>query len=280
MTISKQILLYCFVIFNIALVNSQNLRREETSLAPPHPFDQLSKRLEQLDWDHNRIDEVIRKHWKTDKTFLEYDDLSTSCLHTAAWIVPGLLELETRPVPYMGLFKLPKNPDLIVYNNTDDDPSTLAAPVIQSMRDFIASRPLDEPILLQVDMYQLFDEPSLYYVDHHFAIHIYNGQINLYQGWQEFFNIIDWMRKPRYRQHRYPMPVETFLGHFEKFLTYTEKEDEVRERLEATWAILGTTKEFTYGSKEDLDPIVRFLRHNWVVSLITHWPSPQDPQVN
>jgi len=246
-----------------------------------HPFDQLSKRLEQLDWDPRRIDEVTCKYWKSEKTFLRNQvgkdemGLSTSCLHTAAWIVTGLLEMQTRPNnPYVGIYRLPKNSDLVVYNNTQRPRSTLAAPVIKSLRSFIDSRPVDEPILLQVDMYQKKNQ-TLYntYDDHHFAIHIYDGQVNLYQGWQDAFNLIDWMREPGSFKLRYPMPVDTFLAHFEKFLIYTDEDDERRERLNSTWAIFGITETFVYGNKEVLDPVVRELRHPWVVPLITHWPS-------
>jgi len=310
--------LYCFLILNVTLVivnftgvgenlwdyskkmstrtltvmnttkDSQSLLRgshKPANLDPSHPFGQLSKGLEKLDWDAKRIDEVIRKFWKTEKTFLEHEVdektktnrtyLSTSCLHTAAWIVVGLLELQTRPNYYMGLYKLPKDKDLIVYDNTDDLPSTLAAPVTQSLKSFIDSRPSNESIILQVDMYQLKNYTSNYYIDHHFTLHVYDGQISLYHSWQDIFNLIDWMKSPGPFELRYPMPVDTFLAYLETSLTYTEEDDERRDRLEAIWKIFGITDTFTYGSKEVLDPVVRRLRYPWVVSLITHWPSPQ-----
>ena len=310
--------LYCFLILNVTLVivnftgvgenlwdyskkmstrtltvmnttkDSQSLLRgshKPANLDPSHPFGQLSKGLEKLDWDAKRIDEVIRKFWKTEKTFLEHEVdektktnrtyLSTSCLHTAAWIVVGLLELQTRPNYYMGLYKLPEDKDLVVYDNTKKPRSTLAAPVIKSLKSFIDSRPLNESIILQVDMYELQDEPSDFYFDHHFAIHVYNGEISLYHSWQDTFNLIDWMKSPGSFKLRYPMPVDTFLAHFEKFITYTKEENERRDRFEAIWKIFGVTETFTYGRKEVLDPVVRKLRDQWVISLITHWPSPQ-----
>jgi len=296
MTTTKQKLLFFVLLLNVVIAMMNGIawqkmwdRSKKSPMATltlldsttDHPFDQLSKRLEQLDWDPRRIDEVIRKYWKTEKTFLEKKvgknetGLSTSCLHTAAWIVTGLLELQTRPNnPYIGLYRLPKNNDLVVYNNTQKPRSTLAAPVIQSLKSFIDSRPVDEPILLQVDMYQKKNQTRYRtYTDHHFAIHVYDGQVSLYQGWQDSFSLIDWMREPGSFKFRYPMPVETFLAHFEKFLTYTEEESERRERLEATWSIFGKTETFVYGKKEVLDPVVRDLRYPWVVSLITHWPS-------
>jgi len=255
------------------------------SLDPSHPFGQLSKRLEQLEWDPKRIDEVTRKFWKTEKTFLEHrvdrntktnhTFLSTSCLHTAAWIVVGLLKLETRPNYYMGLYKLPKDKDLVVYNNTQKPRSTNAAPVIQSLKSFIDSRPSNESIILQVDMYMLKNWTATAYNDHHFLLHVYDGQINLYQGWQDIFNLIDWMKSPGPFDQRYPMPVDTFLAHFERFLTYIDEDNERRKRLESTWKLFGITETFIYGRKEVLDPVVRDLRHPWVVPLITHWPNPQ-----
>jgi len=261
----------------------------EDSVAPLHPFEQLANKLEQLGWDPVRIDEVIRKYWDTDKSFIRYKVgrekqintiLSTSCLHTAAWIVTGLLELQRRPNYYRGLYRLPENKDLIVYDNTGKPPSTQAAPVIESLRNFINSHPKNESIVLQVDMQQLLNYTGPY-IDHHFALHVYNGSISLYQGWQDVFNLIEWMQKPEAFSFRYPMPIETFLGHFEKVLSYDhEKGDFDRERLEHTWKIFGITDTFTFGQSRMAinDPVVRPLRFQWIVSLITHWPSP--PQLN
>jgi len=318
MATNKQKLFFCFIVLNVTVVivnftgvggnlwdyskkmsartltalkapkDSQSFLRgshKPANLDPSHPFNQLSNRLEQLEWDAKRIDEAILKFWETEKTFLrhEVDEktqqnhtfLSTSCLHTAAWIVVGLLELQKRPNYYYGLYKVPKDKDLIVYDNTDDLPSTSAAPVIQSLKSFIDSRPSNESIILQVDMYQLQDEPSNYYMDHHFALHVYDGQISLYHSWQNIFNLIDWMKTPGPFKLRYPMPVDTFFALLETSLTYTEEENERRKRLEATWKLFGITDTFTYGSKEVLDPVVRRLRYPWVVSLVTHWPDPQ-----
>jgi len=288
MTTTIQKLIFSVFLLNATLVitaNSKNFlgHNEETSASAVHPFDQLYTKLEQLDWNPNRIDEVVRKYWNTQKTFLEYayegykktnnTILTTSCLHTAAWIVQTMLELQTRTNLYYGLWKHPKNESLIVYDNTQDEAETLPTPAIQSMRNFIESHPSNESIIFQVDLYQILDEPSYYYVDHHFVIHAYDGQINLYHSWQDEFDLIDWMTKPETRQQRYPMPIDNFFALLDKAFTYTEVESEMRERYEAIWKVFGITETFVYGEKHVLDPIVRRLRHPWVMSLITHWPS-------
>jgi len=288
MTTTIQKLLFSIFLLSATFVitaNSKNFlgNEEETRASAVHPFDQLYTKLEQLDWNPGRIDEVVRKYWNTQKTFLEYayegykktnnTILTTSCLHTAAWIVQTMLELQTRPNVYIGLWKHPKNESLIVYDNTQDEAETLPTPAIQSMRNFIESHPSNESIIFQVDLYQILDEPSYYYVDHHFVIHAYDGQINLYHSWQDEFDLVDWMTKPETRQQRYPMPMDDFFALLDKAFTYTEVESEMRERYEAIWKVFGITESFVYGDKHVLDPIVRRLRHPWVMSLITHWPS-------
>jgi len=287
MTASIQKLIYCIFILSATLVMTTTSKNflsitEEASAPAIHPFDQLYTKLEQLDWNPDRLDQIVRKYWNTSKSFLEYEYegykktdktiLTTSCLHTAAWIVQTMLELQTRPNVYIGLWKVPEDEDLIVYKNTEDEAETLPAPAIQSMRNFIESRPSNESIILEVDLYQILDEPSYYYVDHHFVIHAYDGQINLYHSWQDEFDLVDWMTKPETRQQRYPMPMDDFFALLEKAFTYTEVESEMRERYEAIWKVFGITDTFVYGDKHVLDPIVRRLRYPWVMSLITHWP--------
>jgi len=250
-----------------------------------HPFDKLQLKLDELEWDALKVDEYIRKYWDTEKSFLEYRTnkttkikgpiLTTSCLHTAGWIVQGLLELQTRPNVYIGLWKKTKDPSLVVYDNTPYPAERSPVPAIQNMRNFIESRPSNESIILQVDMYQIRPQPSPYYIDHHFAIHAYDGQINVYHNWQDVFNMFDWMGKNETRKQRYPMPIDTWFNLLEKALTYTEDEEANKERYEAIWKLFGITETFVYS--EDiklLDPIVKRLRYPWVLSYITHWPSP------
>jgi len=267
-----------------AKTDSKNfLGNQETSAPAIHPFDQLYTKLEKLEWKPERIDEVVRKYWNTGKTFAEYQyegyqktnktTLTTSCLHTAAWIVQAMLELQTRPNVYVGLWKVPDNEELIVFNNTQDEAETLPVPAIKSMRNFIESRPSNESIVFQVDMYQVIPEPSYYYIDHHFVIHAYDGQISLYHSWMGEFDLVEWMTKPETRQQRYPMPIDDFFALLDKAFTYTEVESEMIERYEAIWKVFGITDTFVYGKKDVLDPIVRRLRYPWVMSLITHWPN-------
>jgi len=301
MSRSQKFLLCSFFLLSLALVsvNSQNFRgsrptsQDSTTTTHStsqnataiHPFDRVVHKLNQFDWDPLRVDEYLRNYWETDKSFLhtKIDPktknitkiLSTSCLHTAAWVVTGLLELQKRDNLYYGLYKVPENKDLIVYQNTDKPPSTRAEPVTQSIRKFIDSRPSNESIVLEVDMYRLKDQPSPYYLDHHFAIHIYNGSISLYQGWVGGFNLIDWMSDLGMSQLRYPMSIETFFAHFERFLTYTEEETAKAERIDSIWKIFGKTGALKIrpdGWIEDKN--VRSLSFPWVVSLITHWPNP------
>jgi len=269
----------------LVATNAKNFRGNDdsTTTTPPskiHPFDILPNKMTELNWDPVRIDEFVRNHWETDKTFLgkpkndRPPTLSTSCLHTAAWIVQGLLELQTRPNVYVGLWRRTPDENLVVYDNTHNPAERTPGPAIQAMKNFINSRPADEDIVLQVDMYQIRPTPSPTYVDHHFAMHVYDGQVNVYHNWVGVFNLIDWMSKPETHKMRYPMPIDTWFDLLEKALTYTEDEEANRVRYEAIWKLFGITDTFVFGEKKDMDPIVSRLSYPWLMSYITHWPSP------
>jgi len=285
-TTTAQKLLFGFLLLSVVLVtaNSKDFlgNNQPTSPAPVHPFDILPNKLQELEWDDQRINEHTRKYWDEERSFMgrprnNQPTLSTSCLHTAAWIVQGLLELEKRPNMYIGKFKKLQDENLVVYDNTARPAERLPGPAIQSMRKFIESRPSTESIVFQVDMYEVQFAPSPYYIDHHFAMHVYDGQINVYHNWQDVFNLIDWMSKPETHKMRYPMPIDTWFDLLEKALTYTEDEEGNKVRYEAIWRLFGITDKFVYGERKDLDPIVRRLSYPWVMSYITHWPHTVQP---
>jgi len=253
-----------------------------------HPLHQMAKVLEELNWDPVRVDEVVRDHFDTERSFLRYRTsrnktiktiLTTSCLHNAAWIAPALLATQPRDNVYYGLYKKPTDKSLIVYDNTREPVSTEAAPCINALRSFIDARPKNESILLQFDMNEKLNYTGPY-IDHHFALQIYNDSVNVYQGWQHQFSILDWMSQPYGYKLRYPMALDTWLYHFEKLLTYTTDEKGKAERLDSIWEILGVSAANTYSEKgiDDPDDIVVWpLKFRWEVPLITHWPNMAPP---
>ena len=258
------------------------------TVIPVDPFSQVYQELEKLNWDPLRIESAIREYWQTNKSFAYSHEgpngenvttLTTSCHRTAPWIITALLKLQTRHEVTPELYVLPADDQLIVYNNTERSHSTLANPPIQSIRDFISSRPSNESILLQVDMCLLAGEHGCYFIDHHFMIHAYNGQINVYQSWQDHFTLIDWMTDSGSFSSRYPMTQDTFLDYFETILAPAKEKDEIRKRQEAVWAILGRSETITWkvnssDNTETIDDVVvHLLYHQWLCVLVTHWPS-------
>ena len=252
-------------------------------------FSEVYNGLKELDWDMYRIDEAVRTYWNTDWSFLEWyinykgenvTILTTACCHTAPFIISTLLKLQTRPYPHSGLYRLPQNPDLVLYNNIPYPHSELPKPPVQGIRDFISSRPSDESVLIQVDLCRVFPEGSYLVSDHHFMIHAYNGQINVYHSWQNLFTVVDWMTDHGSFDTRYPMAQATFFDHLETLLGPGEGEDDqLKRRQEAAWAILGRTPTIQWkvrpsDGKEVIDDVVvRHLQHTWVVTLATHWPN-------
>lgn len=258
-----------------------------SEVTPLHPFSVVRTKLEQLSWCPESINSAVREYWGTDMNFLVYHmnaqsenitGLSTSCHHTAPWILSTLFELQTMPYIRHGLYQIPENHDLIVYNNVAHPRSTLPTPPVQNIRDFINSRPQDESIILQVDICQLLPPDSHYYNDHHFMIHAYNGSINLYHSWQDHFTLIDWMTDAGSFEARYPMAQDTFLDYFERIFAPVVGEDEIKEKQEAIWALLGRTGTLTWECQGDGregvdDVVVRLLHDTWLVLLVTHFPS-------
>ena len=304
MTFSQNSLLWSILLFGaiLASVNStgtQNLRgngndesisvslpasRPLDAMSPLSPFSRVYNRLQELEWDPVRIDSTVREYWQTDKNFLRYIEndqgenvtiISTSCHHTAPWIIVALLQLQLRPYAPHSVYDVPENQDLVVYSNVEYPHSTLPTPSIQNIRDFINSRPSNESVFLQIDMCQ----EDYCRNDHHFMIHAYNGQISLYQSWQDHFTLIDWMTDSGSFESKYPMAQETFLDHFEAILGPAVEEDEIRRKQESVWAILGRTSTLTWkprhiDDKERVDDVVvRLLHDTWLVLLVTHWPN-------
>ena len=306
MTISQMKLLCCVLLIGATLANSLsrvNFRAScnnepsaidtsgrGTCFDATNPiFSRVYNGLEQLNWDPLSIDATVREYWDTKWSFLEWEInengenmtiLTTACCHTAPFLISTLLGLETRPYIESGLYRLPQNTDLIIYNNTKRPRLELPTPPVQSIRNFINSRPSDESILIQLDLCRVYPEGSNYISDHHIMIHSYGGQINLYQSWQDLFTLIDWMTDAGSFDTRYPMAQDTFLDYLETFLGPAEgEEDDIKRRSEAIWALLGRTPTLKWKTrlidgKERVDDIVvRQMQNQWVVVLATHWPN-------
>ena len=274
---------------DLAIRNLQHLNTVEPYV---HPFTKVYKRLEEFNWDPIAIEEAVREHWNTTKSFVRHkiDNhgenvtiLSTSCFHNAPWILVALLELPALPTKQYTLYRRPLNTNLIIYDNTKNPRSILPKPPVENMRNFIHSRPSSESILFQVDLWQLNDITSSFYSDHHLMIHAYEGQICLYHAWQWQFNLIDWMTNEGSFDSRYPMDEDIFFGHFERMLAPAETKEEIRARDVAVWSIFGKTKtqKWVKGKEEGQlridDVVVRELYDTWLPVQIMHWPNSIEP---